>query len=103
MRERDQDDPPNTRSECCIQEILEPARVGVRQEAFRVGRKQDPRQVDYDVNTIDGRMKRLRFGKVCQDGRDVRMSLKTVWQRPPVVHQAKVMPIRQEMLCEQAA
>ena len=103
VRERNQDDPADTRIESCTQQVLEPAGVGLRQEALRVRRKQNSRQVDHDVDTVNGGMKRLRIGEICRDRLDVRGSAKAVWQRVAVVHQAEVVPIRQEMPREQDA
>jgi hypothetical protein len=101
--ERNQDDPADTRREGCAQQVLEPASVGLWQEALRAWREQNPGQVDHDVNTVNRRMKRLRIGKICQDRLDVRGSLKAVWQGPAVSHQTEVVPTSHEMLREQPA
>jgi hypothetical protein len=103
MGKRDQYDPADMRVESRVQEVVEPAGVGLWEEPLWSGREQDAREVDHDVDTIDCRMKCLRGSEICLDHFNVRSPAEGIRQRPTVLHQAELASTCQEMLREEAA
>jgi hypothetical protein len=91
MGKGDENDPSDIRLQTSVEEIGEPARVGIRKELLRARRKEHASEVNHHIDPLHRSFEGLRTREVGTNRGHVPGLLQTVLQRSPMHHQAQVV------------
>jgi hypothetical protein len=86
-----------------LEQIGKPACVGFREKPFGTRSKQDPGEMNDDVDPFDGWRQRARIRKIRLDSNYLCGPDKIGWQHRPVIHQSELRSAGQQVSRQKAS